>query len=54
MDFAVVLDEAQSSEFVHEKIDPGTCCSNHLRQHLLRYFGERFVWMARRTIAREQ
>ena len=54
LNLAIVFDEAQFPEFVHEEIDPGTCCSNHLRQHLLRYFGERFVWMARRTIAREQ
>ncbi len=35
-DLAVVLDEAQFSEFVHEKIDPGPRCANHLCQHLLR------------------
>jgi hypothetical protein len=28
---AVVLDEAQFPEFVHEKIDPGPRCANHLR-----------------------
>ncbi len=43
LNLAIVLDEAQFPKFVHKEIDPGTCCSNHLRQHLLRYFGERFV-----------
>ena len=38
-DLAIVLDEAQFPEFVHEKIDPGPRCADHLRQHLLRYFG---------------
>jgi len=40
VDLAVVLDEAQFPEFVHEKIDPGPRRANHLRQHLLRYFGQ--------------
>ena len=43
VDLAVVLDEAQFPEFVHEKIDPGPRCANHLRQHLLRNFGEHFL-----------
>jgi hypothetical protein len=54
LNLAIVLDEAQFPEFVHEKIDTGPCCANHLRQHLLRYFGKRLVRMARRAIAREQ
>ena len=54
LNLAIVLDEAQFLEFVHEKIDPGPRCANHLRQHLLRYFGKCFVRMARRAIAREQ
>jgi hypothetical protein len=54
LNLAIVLDEAQFLEFVHEKIDPGPRCANHLRQHLLRYFGKRFVRMARRAIAPEQ
>src|SRR6476660_971579 len=37
---AVVLDEAQLPEFVHEKIDPWACCADHLRQHFLRHFGK--------------
>ena len=54
VDLAVVLDEAQFPEFVHEKIDPGPCCANHFRQHLLRYSGKHLLRMALRAIAREQ
>ena len=32
---AVVLDEAQFSEFIHEKIDARSRCPDHLRQSLL-------------------
>ena len=42
-DLAVVFDEAQFSELVHEKIDPWACCADHLRQHLLRYFGKHLL-----------
>src|SRR5580700_527464 len=54
LNLAVVLDEAQFPEFVHEEIDSGPCCSNHFREHLLRHSGKSFVRMARRAIAREQ
>src|SRR6266849_3406589 len=54
VDLAVVLDEAQFPEFVHEKIDAGPCCANHLRQHLLRNFGEHCLRLALRAVAREQ
>ena len=37
---AVIPDEAQLLEFVHEQIDPRARCANHLRQRFLRYFGE--------------
>jgi len=50
----VVLDETQFPEFVHEKIDPGPRGADHLRKHLLRYFGKHLLRMASRTIAREQ
>ena len=40
MKSTVALDESELSEFVHEKIDPGTRCANHLRQRFLRNFGE--------------
>jgi hypothetical protein len=29
---AVVLDESQLSEFVHEEVNPWACCADHLRQ----------------------
>jgi len=32
---AVVTNEAKFPELIHEKIDPGACCANHFRQHLL-------------------
>ena len=54
VDLAVVFDEAQFPEFVHEKIDPWACCADHLRQHLLRYFGKHLLRLARRAIPREQ
>src|SRR3981081_1924857 len=54
VDLAVVLDEAQFPEFVHEKIDPGPRCANHFRQHLLRYSGKHLLRLALRAIAREQ
>jgi hypothetical protein len=43
VDLAVILDEAQFPEFVHEEIDPGARCANHLGQHLLRYFGKHLL-----------
>ena len=51
---AIVTNEAEFPEFVHEKIDPGPRRANHLRQHLLRYFGQHLLRMALRAIAREQ
>ena len=54
VDLAVVLDEAQFPEFVHEKINPGPRGANHLRQHLLRYFGKHLLRMASRAVVREQ
>jgi len=40
---AVVLNEAELSEFVHEKIEPRACWADHLCQRFLRYFGEQSV-----------
>src|SRR5882762_11914853 len=54
LDLAVVLDEAQFPELVHEKIDPRPRCANHFRQHLLRYSGKHLLMLALRAIAREQ
>jgi hypothetical protein len=34
-DSAVVFDEAEPSEFVHEEADSRTGCTDHIRQHLL-------------------
>ena len=39
---AIVPNEAQFLEFIHEEIDPGARCPDHFRQSLLRYFGEPF------------
>ena len=49
---AVVLDETQFSELVHEKIDPRACRADHLCQHLLRYFGKYLLRLVRRAITR--
>src|SRR5579863_1592126 len=54
LNLAIILDEAQLPEFVHEKIDAGPRCANHLRKHLLGYFGKHALRLARRAIAREQ
>jgi hypothetical protein len=43
VDAAIVLNEAQFLEFVHEKIDSGARGTDHFRQHLLRYFGKLFL-----------
>src|ERR1700692_1896696 len=43
MEPAIVFNEAEFLEFVHEKIDPGARCANHLGQHLLRYFGKHLL-----------
>ena len=40
---AVVLDEAQLSEFVHEVVHARARGAHHFRQHLLRYLGEHLV-----------
>ena len=40
---AIVFNEAQFLEFIHEKIDPAARCSYHFRQCLLRYFGDHFL-----------
>src|SRR6202051_422034 len=51
---AIVLNESQFLEFIHEKIDSGARCPNHLRQHLLRYFGNHFVRLVLLAILSEQ
>ncbi len=54
LDLAVVSNEAQFPELVHEQIDSRPRRANHLRQHFLRYFGKHPLRLARRAIAREQ
>jgi hypothetical protein len=39
MEPAIVSNEAQFLEFIHEKIDPGARGPDHFRQCPLRYFG---------------
>src|SRR6266446_1580721 len=51
---AIVMNEAQFPEFVHEKIHPRPCCANHFRQHLLRYSGKHFLRWGFLAIAGEQ
>jgi hypothetical protein len=50
----IVLNETQSPEFVHEKVDAGPGCANHLRQRFLRYFRKHRFRLARGAIARKQ
>jgi hypothetical protein len=51
---AVVLDESELSEFVHEKIDPGTGCADHFRQRFLRHFREYSVGLVFLAITGQQ
>ena len=51
---AVVTNEAQLSEFIHEKIDPSARCANHFRQHLLRYFGNHLLRLGFLAVASKQ
>src|SRR5580658_1547254 len=54
VDLAIVLNEAQFPKFVHEKINARPRCPDHLRQHLLRYFGKRLLKITGLSIPREQ
>ena len=54
LDFAVVLDEAQLPELVHEHIDPRTRCADDFRQHLLRYLLKYPLWLVFLAIASEE
>jgi hypothetical protein len=51
---AVVSNEAQFLEFIHEEVYPGARCANHFRQSLLRYFGDYFLRLIFRTVASQQ
>jgi hypothetical protein len=54
VDLAIVLDEAQFPEFVHEKTNPGARCANHSRQHLLGNFGKYLFGLGLLPVASEQ
>ena len=54
MNSAVVLDETELPEFVHEKIDSGACGPNHFRQHLLRHIRNHFLRLVLLAILSEQ
>src|SRR5271169_3992934 len=54
MEPAIVLNEAQFLEFVHEKIDTGARCPDHLRQSLLRYFWKLCLRLVLLAILSEQ
>jgi len=43
VDLAVIVDEAQFLEFIHEEIDSGARCPNHFRQSLLGYSGNHLL-----------
>ena len=54
LDLAVILDETQFPEFVHEEIDSRPRRADDLRQRLLRYFGKRLLRLSGRAVAHEQ
>jgi hypothetical protein len=49
---AIVMNEAQFPEFIHEKVDSGARRADHLRQHFLRYFGVNPLLTGRRLRGR--
>ncbi len=51
---AIVMNEAQFPEFVHEKIHSRPRCANHFRQHLLRYLGKHLLRLGLPAVASEQ
>jgi hypothetical protein len=51
---AVVVDEAELAEFVHEEIYAGPRGAYHLGEGLLRNFGQRFLRIAGGTVTREE
>ena len=51
---AVVPDESQLSEFVHEEIHAGARCADHFGERLLRYFGEHLFGFVFPAIASKQ
>ena len=51
---AIVMNEAQFPEFVHENTHVGARCANHFRQHFLRYFENHLLRLRFLTVASEQ
>jgi hypothetical protein len=51
---AIVTNEAQFPEFIHEKIDPRARRADHFRQHLLRYFWEQSLRVFLLAVSRKQ
>ena len=51
---AVVLDETQLPEFIHEEIYTGARGADHFGEHLLRDFGKNPLKFVFFTIAREK
>ena len=54
LETAIVLDETELPEFVHEIVDPWPCGADHLRQHLLRYFRDYRVGLVIFTVTCQQ
>jgi hypothetical protein len=54
MEPAIIVNEAESLEFVHEKIHSWSRCANHFRQCFLRYLGEHSLRLAFLSVARKQ
>ena len=52
--FAVVLDESEFPEFVHEEIHPRPRGSNHFRERLLRYLLQHRLGLILLTVAGEE
>ena len=54
MQSAIVTDEAEFPELCHEEIDALPRCTNHFREHLLRYFGKHFLRLGFLAVASQQ
>src|SRR4029077_4641221 len=54
LDLAVVFDESQFSELVHDEIHAGTRGSHHARQSVLRNFRQYAIRLVLFAIARQQ
>jgi hypothetical protein len=52
-DSAVVFDETELPQFVHEHIYTGASCPDHSRQSLLRYLRQYLFWLVLLAISRE-